>query len=148
MFVISEEFYEIISKKIFELRGVAQYGQVEEPQHSQCKNRSALIFILESVLHLHRQAHATHWSPLEGRKALDHLLLHLYKWPLSEIRALSLADVILALQDQLMPDNLPDEVKSVLKSYGALSARQLFTDIKDEEWDPDLYLTTPKQQNW
>lgn len=148
MSVISEDFYKIISKNIFDLRGIAQYGEVVEPEHSQCRNRSALIFVLESVLHLHREAYATDWNPLEGRKALEHLLLQLYKWPLSEIRSLSLSDVILALQEQLIPDNIPQEVKTILISFRAFSVRKVFTDFREEEWNPDLYLTIPKPQNW
>lgn len=148
MSVISEEFFDILSKKIFTLRGVVQFGAIEEPQHSKCRNRSALIFALESVLHLHRQQFATIWNPLEGRKALEHLLLQTYKWPLTEIRSLSLADVILVLQEQLKPDNLPHEVKAVLTAYRALTANQFYADIREDEWDPDLYLTLPKQQNW
>ncbi|EKN4116936.1 ECs1072 family phage-associated protein [Yersinia enterocolitica] len=148
MSVISEEYFDVICNKIFALHGVARQGVVEEPQYTQCKNRSALIFALESLLYTHREANGTVWNPLEGRKALEHLLLQKYKWSLSEIRALSLADTVLLLQDELSPNNLPEEAKLLLKMYGVLTARKVFPGFMEDEWDPELYLTIPKQQNW
>ncbi|EPR6404850.1 ECs1072 family phage-associated protein, partial [Yersinia enterocolitica] len=148
MSVISERYFDIISNKIFALHDIARFGSVVEPQHTQCRNRSALIFALESILHLHREAHGTIWNPLEGRKALEHLLLQKYKWPLSEIRALSLADIVLLLQSELAPERLPEEVISVLRDFSSLTPKKSFPEFMEDEWDPELYLTIPKQQNW
>ncbi|SUP83802.1 hypothetical protein ACILPN_17760 [Yersinia wautersii] len=148
MSVICEEYFDIISKKIFSLHDVARIGAIIEPQYTQCKNRSALIFALESVLHTHREENCTIWNPLEGRKALEHLLLQKYKWPLEEIRSLSLTDIVLLLQNELSPANLPEAAQSLLKMYGGLTSRKAFPDFMDAEWDPELYLTIPKPQNW
>lgn len=148
MSVISEEYFEMISTKIFELRQTNQYGTIKQPEHNQCKNRAALIFTLEAILDKHRESFGTTLSPLSGRKALEHLLLKKYKWPLTEIRSLSFADIVLALQEEISLDQLPEGAKQILNGYRAFTIRASFPDFMEEEWDPELYLTIPKQQTW
>lgn len=148
MSVISGSYYELISHKIFEIRGIAQYGTVIEPGHTQCGNRSALIFALEAVLDAHRRKFSSHWSPLEGKRALEHLLLKKYAMPLSQIRSLNLSDIVLLLQEELHPDKIPEEARQILNSYNVMHARNHFPDFNEEEWDPNLYLTLPVRQRW
>ncbi|WP_317180060.1 ECs1072 family phage-associated protein [Lelliottia amnigena] len=148
MSVISDIYFEIIQNKVSAYHGVPVYGQVKQPDYDQMKNRSVLIFALEVVLHLHRTKYATPFSPLKGKDALTHLLLQKYKWPLSEIRSLSLKEIILALQDDLTFEKLPDAAVDVIKLFGFASRKSNFADIKDDEWEPELYLSIPKQQTW
>lgn len=147
MSVITEEYFQVLLDKSSKYHGVAAYGQVIQPDHSKLLNRTSLLFALDCFLEIHRQTHATLWSSLSGKDALIHALVQKYKWPLSEITSLSLKDSILLLQEELNLNSLPPQVVQVIQSYGA-NRKQQFPDLKDEEWDPDLYLTIPKQQNW
>lgn len=148
MSVISEEYFEKIQNKVSEYHGVPVFGVIKRPDHDQMKNRSALLFSLEVVLDVHRTKFGTIFSPLKGRDALNHLLVQKFKWPLNEIRSLSLQDIVILLQEEMNPDNLPEYAKSILHSYGTLNAKETFPEIKEEEWDPDLHLSIPKRQNW
>lgn len=148
MSVISEEFFQKILNNLSELYGIAVFGSVTEPGYSQVKNRASLVFALEVLLERHREKHGTLWSPLPGKLALLHLILQKYKWPLSEIKALTLQESVFLLQEELKFENLPDLAQRVLKNYLADRAEHYFAEIREEEWDPDLYLTIPKPQRW
>lgn len=147
MSVISEEYFEKLLLKSSEYHGVAAYGQIVQPGHNQLLNRTSLLFALDCFLDVHRQTHATLFSPLSGKDALFHALVQKYKWHFSEIKSLPLKDSILLLQEELNPKNLPTEVTQVIQSFAA-NKKEQFPDLKDEEWDPDLYLTIPKPRNW
>ncbi|WP_312584916.1 hypothetical protein [Atlantibacter sp.] len=147
MSVISDEYFQLLLSKSSDYHGVAAYGQITQPGHNQLLNRTSLLFALECLLFQHRQDHATPWSPLTGKEALVHLILQKYKWPLSEIRGLSLQDSVLLLQEELRFENLPEEAAQVIRSHGA-NKKQHFPSLNDDEWDPDFYLQIPKQQHW
>nr|WP_318380468.1 hypothetical protein [uncultured Enterobacter sp.]DAL63542.1 MAG TPA_asm: hypothetical protein [Caudoviricetes sp.] len=147
MSVINEDYFMAIQKRIAEHHGVRMQGVIEAPYY-QVQNRAVLIFSLEVILASHREKFGTLASPLKGKIALEHLLLHKYKWPLSEIRSLSLQDALLALQEELVFENLPENAQEVVKMFNAHRARPTFEQVIDEEWDPVLYLTIPKQQNF
>lgn len=149
MKIITNEYFELIRDNVFASRGVAKFGAVKLSQRNQCQNRSALIFALEIVLDQYREKYKTLWSPLQGRKALELLLVQKYKWPLSEVRALSLSDSIFLLQEELVPNKLPDEAIALLVFHDALYSQDEYPDILEGEWIPDLHLTPePQQQNW
>lgn len=148
MSVISDGYFEKIQNKVSKYHDVAVFGEIKRPAYDQMKNRSALLFSLEVVISVHRAKYGTYFSPLRGKDALTHLLLQKYNWPLSEIRSLSLNDIVLLLQEDMRPDNLPQAAIDILRSYGTLTAKDVFPELKDDEWDPELYLSIPKQQNW
>ncbi len=148
MSVINEDFYNLIQNKIAKLHGVVMQGHIKDPEYTQVKNRAALIFCLEAILDAHRQNFATQWSPLLGKSALHHLLVQKYKWPLSEIRSLSLQDSIFLLQEELSTANIPEDAMKMVELFNAHYANFVFPEISDEEWDPDLYQLVPKQRNW
>jgi len=148
MSVINEDYFEQVQRKVSEYHGVDIYGLIKQPEHDQMRNRTALLFSLEVVLDLHRAKYGTHFSPLNGRDALDHLLLQKYKWPLSDIRSLNLRDIVILLQEEMTPANLPESARLILQNYNVLNSKKTFPEIKDDEWDPDLHLSIPKQRNW
>ncbi|MDE9590841.1 ECs1072 family phage-associated protein, partial [Xenorhabdus bovienii] len=59
------------------------------------------IFILENILHEHRQKHGTLMEPLSGSKALDHKIFMKTNWTFNEIRSMSLEDKLLVLHDEI-----------------------------------------------
>lgn len=147
MSVINDDYFHAIQTKIATYHGVKMQGVVEAPYH-QVQNRAALIFTLEVILEAHREKFATVSNPLRGKTALEHLLLVKYKWPISEIRSLNLQDALLALQEELSFEKLPECAQDVIKGFGAFNTKQFFPQVVADEWDPELYLTIPKQQIW
>ncbi|WP_437887036.1 ECs1072 family phage-associated protein [Phytobacter sp. V91] len=147
MSVINVDYFQVIQNKIAEHHGVKMQGYIEPPYY-QVQNRAVLIFSLETILEEHRAKFGTLTSPLKGKLALEHLLLRKYKWPLSEIRSLSLQDALFALQEELALEHLPEKAQEVIKMFNAHRARTTFDQIVDAEWDPEMYLTIPKPQNW
>ncbi|MCL6366220.1 hypothetical protein EXT60_18485 [Pectobacterium carotovorum subsp. carotovorum] len=147
MSVINDDFFHLIQKNIANLHNVAMSGLVT-PEYHLVQNRAVLIFSLEVVLEAHRNKYSSHYSPLVGRLTLEHLILHKYKWPLREIRALTLADSIFTLHEELAFESLPESAQLVIKNFGAHRSIKSFPEINEDEWDPELYLTIQKQQNW
>ncbi|HCT7892230.1 ECs1072 family phage-associated protein [Klebsiella aerogenes] len=147
MSVINAEYFHQIQNKIAALREVQMVGYVT-PEYYKVQNRAALVFSLEVLLDAHRKKYGHLTSPLKGKLALEHLLLNKYKWPLSVIRGLSLQDSILLLQQELALEALPGEAQDIIKNYNAHRATNYFEEILEDEWDPELYLTIPKPQNW
>ncbi len=148
MTVISEDFYQLVLQKVGEVRDVALRGAIQQPDYAQVQNRAALIFTLECVLEKHRNTYATIGSPLKGRAALEHLLLQKYKWPLSEIRNLSLQDAILALQEELRAIAEYEPAQKMIAYFGARSTKQVYPTILDEEWEPNLIDKLPQTPRW
>ncbi|MGM1186194.1 ECs1072 family phage-associated protein [Serratia liquefaciens] len=148
MTVISEDFYHLVLQKVGEVRGVVLSGAIQQPDYTQVQNRAALIFTLECVLEAHRKKFGTIGSPLKGKAAMEHLILQKYKWPLSEIKNLSLQDIILALQEELSVAAQSENVMKMVAFFGAHSARKVYPTIIDEEWDPELYDKLPEQRRW
>ncbi|ENF7818735.1 hypothetical protein ABR157_004546 [Enterobacter soli] len=147
MSVINEDYFLQIQNKIAALRDVQMVGYVT-PEYYKVQNRAALIFSLEVILESHRKKYGHLTSPLKGKLALEHLLLNKYKWLLSEIRGLSLQDSVFLLQEELALESLPEEAQNIIKMYNAHRANGYFEEILEDEWDPELYRTIPKPQNW
>ncbi|MBD9642896.1 hypothetical protein IB231_04545 [Pantoea sp. PNT02] len=148
MSVISEQYFLSIRSNIANLRNVQLVGVVVEPQWTQTKNRIALIFALEVVLHLHREKYSSGWDNLQGRKALDHLLIQKYSWTIDQVRSLELREIILCLQEELLPQNLPQEAIEIINMYSPSRGKQQFDDYLSEEWDPDLHLQIQPPRPW
>ncbi|MGE2338597.1 hypothetical protein ACME83_20515 [Enterobacter hormaechei] len=101
-------------------------------------SRLSVAIHLDLLLAAHRNKHETTINKLPGAKALHHKLLQKYNWPLSEIRAMSLSDVFIALHDELSLESLEGQAKSYFSTMIAGRYPITFTDLIDDEWDPDL----------
>lgn len=107
-----------------------------------------MIFALEVILEQHREKYGTNWNPLNGKQALEHLILKKFQWPISQIRNLSLQDALFILQEELNFKNLPENAQQMIQMFGSSRANQCFPDIAEEEWDPDLYSKLPPLRHW
>ncbi|KAA1272873.1 hypothetical protein ABUS55_09225 [Citrobacter pasteurii] len=148
MTVINDEYFYSILKRIAANRDVAIVGYVKEPENTQAYNRAGLIFALEVILEEHRKNFGTLWNPLKGRKALEHRILQKYRWPLEQIRSLTLEDSLFLLQEELNFEKLPEQAQKIIKEYRAYRGRIVFPDIREDDWDPDLFESLPKQTDW
>jgi len=126
----------VIRSRICENRSMAQSAYyLGSQQDNQIRNRTALIFTLEMILHQHRIEYATIFNPLEGKAALHHLIFMKTKWKPAEIRELSLEDALFSIQDMLKIESLQEEAKEVLASFGVPSAPFLFDTLPDADWN-------------
>lgn len=148
MFGFDEEYFNEIMQRISEIREIPVYGVVKEPGRSQVLNRSGLIFALEIILAQHRNQFGTLWNPLNGRLALEHKLLMKYKWPLSEVKRITLKDALFLLQDELKLTELPELAQRVIHNFQAQRARAIFPDVLDEEWNPSQHESIPPERHW
>lgn len=101
-------------------------------------HRTAQLFILDVFLQQHRKKYGDGVFPLRGKNALHHVILLKYKWPMDAIRNLSLSDSLFAIQDELIPENLPDEAQMFLSGVIENASQIAFEDLGDKEWDQNL----------
>ena len=139
----SEDFFRQIQKRIADYRGIDLDGE-RTLDYYKVQNQAVLFFTLEAVLEEHRKRFATPANTLPGKQALHHMILQKYKWPLGDIRALSLQDALFVLQEDLIGDRLPVAAKQVIKQFASETPTEPYSDIDDREWDPILYQQFPK----
>ncbi|MHA7847133.1 ECs1072 family phage-associated protein [Serratia sp. D1N4] len=129
--------WHVIKSRICENRGLSHYSFHSGSAEDNCiKTRSAQIFILEMVLHKHRQQYATIFEPLQDKKALHHLIFTKTKWKPSEISQLSLADCLFVIQDEMRIDKLSGEVKYFTEYLELPSTAFVFDELLEEDWAP------------
>lgn len=130
--------FEKTKERVAIVRNIKTTDFVDVEDQSRLYNRSIQLCTLDAMLSQHRLDYGTRYNPLNGTLALHHKLLLKYKWPLHEIRSLSLADCLLALHDELNMESIPESASKILKSIAANQFAISFPDIHDEEWDPAL----------
>ncbi len=133
----THNLWHVIKSRVCQNRGLSHSVFYAGSQEDNCiKNKSAQIFILEMVLHKHRQQYATIFEPLKGEKALHHLIFTKTLWKPSEISKLPLADCLFVIQDELRIDNLFDEAKDFFKSLELPSVAFNFEELLEDDWAP------------
>ncbi|KML25478.1 hypothetical protein VL10_00055 [Leclercia adecarboxylata] len=126
----------VIKSRICENRNMPQSAYYHgSQQDNQIRNRTALIFTLEMVLHQHRLKYATIFDPLEGKSALYHMIFMKTHWLPSDIRNLSLEDALFVIQEELRIDNLSSDAQEVLQSFNLPSVSFLFEDFPEDDWN-------------
>lgn len=126
-------------ENISKQRGIQITGSVNTDDLEKVSNRAALVTVLDIVLELHRAKCSSYLSPLRGRKALTHLLLTKFNWPIATINQMSIADSILAIQDELVSPEPHELVKQLLDNVSAQYLYDSFADIPDFDWDPLIH---------
>ncbi|PLV57075.1 hypothetical protein [Erwinia sp. B116] len=132
------DLFQEIKDRIAKVRGLTNDEDVEPDDRIKIHNRAFLLFSLDCLLDEYRTKNASLYSALRGRDALHHLLLKKYGWTLYEIRSLTLADSLFAIQDELVFDKLPQAVQGYLKENHWDKFSSTFDDLTDQEWDPML----------
>ncbi|WP_425323353.1 ECs1072 family phage-associated protein [Arsenophonus nasoniae] len=94
-----EKFANISSTSIHDVRDSA-------------KIHAYLLLLLEITVYEYRKKHATPFEPLQGEKALKHLLFTCYRVPLSEVESVSLEWLVFALLKDLTPENLSESARN------------------------------------
>nr|DAJ11859.1 MAG TPA: hypothetical protein [Caudoviricetes sp.] len=126
----------VIKSRVCENRSISHSAYYPgSMQDNQIRNRTALIYVLEMILHQHRQQYGTIFNPLEEKAALHHLIFMKTKWRPSEIRELKLEDALFVIQDELRIENISDEAQEALSSFNLPLAAFLFEDFPEEDWN-------------
>ncbi|WAM43778.1 hypothetical protein [Edwardsiella piscicida] len=145
-YVRYSDLYQAHLNTIHKVRDIPKMGAVSRDDLDLVKNRAVLLTTLDVVLAIHRQKHGSAFNLLQGKSALSHLLLQLYNWTGDQVRALSLEDILIALQEKLDIKNQPQSYRNFLDNIHANTFIFSFDDFIDEEWNPDHskeYLLTP-----
>ncbi|CDH34119.1 hypothetical protein [Xenorhabdus bovienii] len=112
--------------------GVQRSWTLEE---TQLVLRVLQIFILENILHEHRQKHGTLMEPLSGSKALDHKIFMKTNWTFNEIRSMSLEDKLLVLHDEIKVVSLSVEAQRFIAKQSLPDISIIFEDFQPKEWN-------------
>ncbi|AYY80295.1 MULTISPECIES: ECs1072 family phage-associated protein [Proteus] len=99
-------------------------------------HRIEQIFILECLLDEYRKKHGSLHSPLDGKKALHHMILNKTNWPLSEIKALSFNDCILIITEYLKKENIHPDAQDFLNRMNLPTNSYPLDDFSEEDWAP------------
>lgn len=127
-----------VKENIAKQRNIQIGGYVDSTEVSMVNNRAAQICTLDALLFEHRKKYGTRFNGLNGKEALHHKLLLKYQWPISTIRELTLSDILLALQDELRVDNIPEDIGRYLSQITISQFPVNFADHPESEWDPEL----------
>lgn len=127
-----------VKENIAKQRNIQISGYVDSSEVSCVNNRAAQICTLDALLFEHRKKYGTQFNGLNGKAALHHKLLLKYQWPLSTIRELTFPDILLALQDELRVENLPEDMSRYLSQVTLSQFPVNFADHPESEWDPNL----------
>lgn len=130
--------YTEIENQIIKVRQITDNEKTRLTTLSMIGNRAGLLLSLDVVLLEYRKNHGSLFIPLNGHDALIHLIINKYHWPISEVRKLSLTDIILSISEELAFDNLPAYLQSFLVSINYNANLCCFDNLVAEEWDPNL----------
>ncbi|EMD6811843.1 hypothetical protein VRT12_000313 [Citrobacter koseri] len=126
----------VIRSRVCENRNMSHSAYYQgSQQDNQIRNRAALIFTLEMILHQHRIKYATIFNPLEGKDALYHLIFMKTNWLPSDIRKLPLEDALFVIQEELRIENLSTDAQDALKSFNLPSVAFRFEDFPEADWN-------------
>lgn len=145
--LISRHFGET-KEKVAAVRGITIIGSIDFKDVSCVYNRAAQLCILDILLDKHRQEHGLQFNGLDGINALHHKLLLKFKWPLNQIRQLTISDCLLALHEELKTENLEPELATYFKNTLSQFGESCFPDVMDGEWDPDAYQKVQEPGRW
>lgn len=100
------------------------------------KLRVLQIFALECALHKYRLKHGTPFNPLDGKKALHHMIFEKTKWQLDYIRQLSLNDSLFIINDELRLFEFPSKASDFIQGLEIGLHVHPLDDFSEEDWEP------------
>lgn len=103
---------------------------------SRVKMRVLQIFALECALDEYRKQNGTPFAPLEGEKALCHMIFEKTNWPLQTIKDLHLNDALFIVNDRLKISSLPVEAQEFIEKLNLGLIAYSVDDFPTEDWDP------------
>ncbi|MEX2940292.1 ECs1072 family phage-associated protein [Serratia fonticola] len=130
--------FEEIKGHVSQIRNINTSGTIDIHELNLLYQRSIQLFFLDSLLAKHRAEYGNAINPLKGRTALYHKLLMKYQWPIRVIVEMTLLESLLALQDEMLIDSLPEEAQKLMNSIHYLDYRFGFDDLLEDEWNPSF----------
>ncbi|WP_423244281.1 ECs1072 family phage-associated protein [Citrobacter braakii] len=126
----------VIRSRVCENRNMSHSAYYQGSlQDNQIRNRTALIFTLEMILHQHRIKYGTIFNPLEGKDALYHMIFMKTHWLPSDIKNLTLEDALFVMQEDLRMENLSSDAQNALKNFNLPSVAFQFEDFPEADWN-------------
>lgn len=135
------QLYQLTKLRIAKVRDIKMSGSIDVYDLSRLSNRALHLCLFDLVLERHRENYGRFGVKLSGKVAAHHFLMLKYQWTLHECRTLSLYDLLIALQDEILmfKTSATDEVlmKEITRIHSSIYPDD-FENYLDDEWDPTL----------
>lgn len=100
------------------------------------KQRVGHIFTLEVLLSRHREKYASPYVALAGEEALWHLIFKRTGWKPFEVKQLSFSDAMFVIAELFRDENLPADVRGILRANGLRDQPYSLYDFSEKDWAP------------
>ncbi|ARD63534.1 hypothetical protein Y71_12805 [Kosakonia radicincitans DSM 16656] len=132
-----DDLWQAIEVRVRENNDITHIDMTTDtPRGQAARQRIAQIFILEYLLARHREKYACSFVPLAGEEALYHLIFKRTGWKPFEVKQLSFIDTLFVLAELFRDENLPAEVRAVIRSQGVKEESYPTYDFSEKDWAP------------
>lgn len=133
-----DELWQAIEARVRENNDIpfADMENEESVLGNATRQRIAQIFILEVLLARHREKYASAFVPLPGEDALYHLIFKRTGWKPFEIKQLSFNDAMFVIAELFRDENLPMDVREMLRAQGVRDVNYPVFDFSEKDWSP------------
>jgi len=119
-------------------RDIKTSGMVDVAETNKAEARALYFLMLDSVLGDHRKKYGTQFNQLPDKQALVHFLVMKYQWTPKQINEMSLAELLLVVQDDLRYDKMNEQTQKFLDTQNWSTINMNFDDFLENEWDPSI----------
>lgn len=131
------ELFGLIKTRVLRNHSIPWFhGHAETSDEIRAFLRTSQILILESVLHEYRRENSTIYEPLDGIKALHHLVFKQTNWTFETIRAIPVPDLILCIQNLITLEKSPQAVQMLVSPY-VPDETYTFDSFDINDWNPE-----------
>jgi len=133
-----DDLWQAIELRVCENNDIAHQDMINEDsvRGNAAKQRIAHIFILEVLLSRHREKYASPYVALSGEEALYHLIFKRTGWKPFEIKQLSFSDAMFVIAELFREENLPADVRGILRANGLRDQPYSLYDFSEKDWAP------------
>lgn len=133
-----DDLWQAIEVRVCENNDIAHQDMINEDsvRGNAAKQRIAHIFILEVLLSRHREKYASPYVALSGEEALYHLIFKRTGWKPFEIKQLSFSDAMFVIAELFREENLPADVRGILRANGLRDQPYSLYDFSEKDWAP------------
>lgn len=133
-----DDLWQAIEVRVCENNDIAHQDMINEDsvRGNAAKQRIAHIFILEVLLSRHREKYASPYVALSGEEALYHLIFKRTGWKPFEVKQLSFSDAMFVIAELFREENLPADVRGILRANGLRDQPYSLYDFSEKDWAP------------
>ncbi len=133
-----DDLWQAIEARVCENNDITHQDMTNEDsvRGNAAKQRIAHIFILEVLLSRHREKYASPYVSLAGEEALYHMIFKRTGWKPFEVKQLSFSDAMFVIAELFREENLPADVRGILRANGLREQPYSLYDFSEKDWAP------------